>query len=314
MLPTSLRVSPLLTDQSLGYNHNGFKFIGDKIFPTVLTNKRTGQIATYGAENLRIDTTPIAFNAPSPEVSMQVSIGAFFDIKDYRLKQLVTKKEIEEADLPIRPKTDAAWNLTGKFQVGLEKLIADAATNTSVITQNTTLSGTAKWSDSTSGASHPIKDVKTAVQLIKTNSGFTPNTMAIGWFALQELIVHPDILARFPGKDFVSYELLASQMGAIFGITNLIVGDAMYNSALKGAADTLAPIWNSSVFVGYVEQEPTEKSYSFGKCYRPRVTPTRQILEGQMQEDPEGQFIYAKEEFDLKVIEPKTAYVIAGVR
>lgn len=47
-------VSPLLTKVSLAYKNE--EYIADKILPTVPVVKDTAQIATYGMDNLRIES------------------------------------------------------------------------------------------------------------------------------------------------------------------------------------------------------------------------------------------------------------------
>lgn len=310
MNPKNLRENPVLTQISLGYTTEGYNYIAEKLFPSLFVPKRSGKIVTYDAENLRVENTLVAHNSPSPEVTFQVSISDHFDIEEYRLKSFITKREIEEADKPIDPKKDATMVVTDKLKTGFEALVAQAVTNTTVITQTHALAGTAKWSDYAN--SDPIADIRKAVRTVKAGSGMKANTVALSWEAMDHICMNENVRDQFPGASILTHDLIQKSASALFGVKNILVGDAPYNSAQEGEADVIAPIWGTSVFVGYIETNPTQKSRSFSKCYRPTKNPSRKMKEWTT-EDPEGTYVRAEEEFDLKIIDPKCGYVITDV-
>ena len=135
----NLFVSPLLTDVSLAYRNENY--ISELLFPIVKVKKDTGQIATYGMDNLRIANSIRAQGSSTNEINHTVSIGEHYVLKEHALKELVTLEEMENADKPIQPKMDATENLVDRMLVIKEKALADTVSNTSVISQNVTLPG-----------------------------------------------------------------------------------------------------------------------------------------------------------------------------
>ena len=77
-----------------------------------------------------------------------VTIGEHYILIDHALKEFVTDEEVENADKPIIPKNDAVTNLMDRMWVIKEKALSTLMGNTSIITQNVTLSGTDQWNDS----------------------------------------------------------------------------------------------------------------------------------------------------------------------
>lgn len=310
MNPKNLRENPVLTNMSLGYSTEGVNLVADKIYPNVYTPKRSGKIVSYTPDNLRLESTKVAHNSPSPEVILKVSSTDHFDIEEHRIKEFVSSKEIEEADKPIDPKVDATLNVTDKLKLGVEKLAKDSATNPSVVTQGVTLTGTAQWSDSANAT--PSKDVREAVRKIKSTTGTIANTVVMSWEAMDYLLDTAEVKAFFPGAALVTRDLVKSKASLILGVENIEVADAVFNSAKEGQDDVLESVWGSDVFVGYVEKTPRLKSRSFGKTYRPSKNKSRKVKEWTT-EDPEGVYIRAEEEFDKKIVDSNCAYIIRDV-
>lgn len=308
MEPKNLRVSPVLTDTSIGYRTDMFSFIAHKIFPDVFVNKRSGKIVTYTADAFRIEKSLASHNSPAKEVDINVSIGDHFDIELHKLKAFVSKREMQEADKPIRPKMDKTEALTGKLLLEYEKTVADVLRNPSVITQTSTPSNL--WSNTST--SNPFVDIKTGVNAIKSSTGISANTGIMGWDVLQALLIHPEVRARFPGASEITYDMIAAKLASLFGLKNLWIGDAPYNTANPGQADSLSQIWAEDFIIAYVESEPKEKSRSLGKTYRLRSEGTRKVKEWA-SEDPEGTYVKVEDEFDVKLIDNNCAYLLDDV-
>lgn len=104
------------------------------------------------------------------------------------------------------------------------------------------------WSDYTS--SNPIGDVQTAVTAMLLATGFRPNKFIIGHEVFNALKNHPDILARIQYNgvtQIVTEDILAQ----IFGVSEVIVSEGIYNSAQEGQTDSMAFIAGKHALLVY---------------------------------------------------------------
>lgn len=299
-------VSPTLTKISLAYRNA--EYIAEKLLPVVPVIKDTAKIATYGMDNLRIEESLRAQGSGANEVNHSVTIGDHYILKDHALKEFVTKEEYDNADSPIQPEIDATENLTDRMQVIKEKELADTMSNTSIITQNVTLSGTDQWSDFTN--SDPFDDIKTGMEAVRTGSGKLPNTIVMSYGVMMTLMIHPDVIARLVNVTVVTSDMVINALKLAFpNIVNVWIGSAQYNSGAEGVADTLTDIWGKHFWVGYVEPRPTLKSRSLGFTYQ-AVGQNRQVKKLDYDQDREGRFIRVNDKYDQKIVDNKCFYLI----
>lgn len=307
MDPTkALFVSPLLTNVSIKYTNDNY--LAEKIYPIVQVKKDTGKITTYAMDNLRVVEALRAIGSQTNEVGHSVSIGDHYVLQERALKELVPDEHMEQADTPIKPKIDSTENLMDRILVIKEKLLADSITSTSVVTQNTTLSGTDQWSDYAN--SDPIGDVRTGINTVRASTGKKPNTLILSWDTWQQVTDHPDVTDRVKYSQLADIDSLNSALARIFNVKRVWVGDAQYNSAAEGVTAVLADIWSKVAIVAYIEDSPTLKSRSFGFTYQmkaPRIVDTWRGSEGT---DRKGDFVRVTDKYDQQIVDVLCAYLI----
>jgi len=300
----NLFVSPLLTSHSLKYTNDNY--IAEKVMPVVQVKKATGQIATYGMDNLRIANSLRAQGSSTNEVNHTVTVGSHYILKEHALKELVTWAEMENADTPITPKLDATENIVERMFVIKEKALADTLSNTSVISQNVTLSGTDQWNDYVN--SSPVQDITTAINAVRAGSGRKPNTLIFGYSVWATLLQHPDFVSRAEGAVLVTAAVLEKIVLTAFpGITQVLVGDAQYNSGVEGGTDALADIWGKVCVVAYIDPSPRLKSRSLGFTYQMKAART---VDEWPEKDRKGDYVRVTDEYDQKLVDEKCAYLI----
>jgi hypothetical protein len=277
----------------------------EKVYPTVQVKQDTGQIATYGMDNLRVEKTLRSIGAATKEVNHSVTVGDHYSLKDHALKEIVPDELVNNAEDPVKPKTDAVEAVTDMMLVAKEKAVADVVQSTSVMTRNTTLTGTDQWNDYLN--SDPFGDIKTAKNSVRTYAGKKANTMIIAYDALETRLCHPDVVARFPGAPVITYDMLAQNVGRLFGISTVIVGDAQYNSADEGQTGTLGDIWSKSCIIAYIEKSPTLKSRSLGFTYQNKAA---RYVDGWRDADRKGDWVRVNDKFDQKLIDVNCGYLI----
>ena len=301
-------VSKVLTNISLGYRNDNY--IAEKIMPAISVKKDTAQISTYGMDNLRIVKALRAQWSWANEVNHSVSIWDHYVLADHALKELVTKEEYDNADAPIKPETDATENLTDRMQVIKEyELAVNVMASTTIITQNTTLSGTDQWSDPDN--SDPIGDITTAIETIRAATGKKPNTFVIPYATMMVLKDHPQILDRILNSTgVVTMDLVMSVLMKAFpNIKEIMIGDAQYNGWVEGGTDSLTDIWGKHFWVMYIEKKPRLKSRSFGYTYQ-KNGENRRVKVLKYDEDKEGRYVRVNDKYDQKLVDEKCAYLI----
>lgn len=299
----SLYVSKLLTDVSTAYNNENY--ISEKVFPIVQVKKDTAKIAVYDMANLRIEDSERAPGSKANEVDHKVSISDHYTLVEHALQEIVPDEHKEQADKPIRPMIDATENITDKLWVEKEKELADFITSGTNITKNTTLSGTDQWSDYAN--SDPIGDVSTGRESVRTYSGKKANSLIMAHDVFIKLVDHPDVTDRLKYSRTADFKSLASALGPIFDLQNILVGDAQYNSAKQGSTDVLADIWSKDVVIAYVDPRPNLKSRSLGFTYQmkaPRAVDTWREIERK------GDWVRVTDKYDQKLVDNTCGYLI----
>jgi Phage major capsid protein E len=248
--PSQARViDPVLTTIAQGYQNA--EMVAQSLFPTVPVPLRGGNIITFGKEAFMLYGSQRAPGENTKRVSFGYA-GAPYALVDYSLEGLVPMEISQEA--ANGPGIDLAQGAIGGVSaimaLRLEKQAADIArTAASYAAGNkVTKSGTAQWSDLTTGVSDPINDIEVAKEAIRAATGKRPNTITMGAAVFAKLRQHPKVIDRikYTGRDVATPELLAM----LFGVARVFVGDAIYSN---DAGTAFTDVWGKDVVVAYTE-------------------------------------------------------------
>lgn len=146
--------------------------------------------------------------------------------------------------------------LKGKVLGAAEKAIADNLTDTSIWTQNITL--TYPW---TNASGTPLSDIRTAVQTIGQN-GVPADTIIFGYDAWNALIYNEkfnnplpvliDRAAMYNGNLADPLQPLRDALKLRFGLRNVFFADARWNSSATVATSTIDNVFGDNVWVGHM--------------------------------------------------------------
>lgn len=245
--PSQARViDPILSTVAQGYKNA--ELIGSALFPYVPVGQRGGKIITFGKEDFMLYATGRSPGAATKRVQFGYS-GSSYALESHSLEGLVPQELMQEAEAV--PGINLATNAIAKVQaiiaLRLEKAQADLATNAAnyAASNKTSLSGTSRWSDLTSGVSDPINDIEVAKDAVRQQIGREPDTVTLGASVLVKLRQHPKVIDRikYTGRDVPTLELLAS----LFGVQRVLVGKAVTATD----AGVFSDVWGKSVVVAY---------------------------------------------------------------
>jgi hypothetical protein len=165
-----------------------------------------------------------------------------YTCQDHGLEGQITDRDREKYRSDFDCELEKTEAIKVKMLLAREKRIKDLIFNT------TTWTGSALYTDNSAApwdtaGSAVIKQIQTAREKVRLNCGVPADSMIISESSFINLLNNTEIKAKFPGATVITEAMMRAQMGAIFGITNLLVGQAVYNSADEAQDFVGAEIW-----------------------------------------------------------------------
>lgn len=220
-----------LADAYQQWNPNNVQYMFPTVFPDAQSDVATGEIAMETLDSLLTDD------------NIDREAGGTFNQVDIELaKILITIRgkglEIpfhynDGRDLSYNFELGAARRLRQKVDTHFERAASTILFNAGL----PTTSATAAWSHA-DGV--PLTDIGTAKNTFFERTGLYPNALIMNGVQRDTLVTNAEMTGRFPGMTRLGYDDVVNSLGALFGIPNVIVSTAVYNSAAKGLAPVLA--------------------------------------------------------------------------
>jgi hypothetical protein len=246
----------LLTNLSIAQKNAPSKFIADQAFPVAPVESDQGTYYEWGTENLSPEFDLRAPGTPANEIDYSMTEKPFGPLADHSLKVKVTDHNVKHAPNPLNPFKAATRILTEKNMLSKE---VDAAAKYAAAANGATVSDSADRWDSTD-TSDPIGMLKDAVDAFSLNAMQEPNTLILGAQVVRPLLDHPDVLSRLPDNSLRSAAL--QHISELIGVERILVGAAIRNTAVEGAALSKSYIWGKNVFFAYLTASPELESVS----------------------------------------------------
>lgn len=269
----AIHVNKPLTNISLRYTNAAY--IGEIMFPPVTVAKEADVYFVYGKEYYVRHGTLKADGAEANEYNWTVST-ATYRAEEYALRTPVTDRERQNADVPIKPDIDATESLTDAIQLDWEVRYQTLAT-TAASVGSTAAAGT-QWS---LPAGTVYGDILTGQEAIRRAIQRYPThifmSSRVAMFVAQNTTIldlvkhtHSDLLLG-PGGTW----LLPS---VLWGL-KVVIMMSVQNTANLGQAETLADIWNDTVYLAYINPSPGLKNISWGYTFQSRGWQTKRWRE-----------------------------------
>lgn len=251
---------PALTTISQMYKNDDATFIADKIAPVITVPTPSGVYWEYGKEFIKKPVLTLRTGRGStPEASYSRSKKNFGPLAEHDLKDFITWEEKKTqnagANGALDVETDTVIFLNQQMDIEREVALATKLSDTAIITQNTTLAGGNQWSDYAN--SNPFTDITTGITQMIKNGLRAPNTLFMGWEVMAQLTNHPDFLDRvkYNSLGVITTEMVKN-LFADKGITNILVGKSVYDSAAEGVTATNGFAWGKNFWLSYTAPAP----------------------------------------------------------
>lgn len=266
-------VDPVLTAIAIGYRNPAQSLIADLVLPRVPVGGEKFKWTVYNLAE--------AFNVPDARVGRRGRVQQLeFSgtqqndaVDDYGLDAPIPNSDVDAAAnaralglSAYDPEAHATQMLTDTInnirEVRVAGIVQNAANYAGA--RQVTLSGTSQFSDYTN--SDPIGVIKTGCE---STLVYPPNTMVMGRAAWSKLSSHPKIVNAVKGNLTNAGIVTRQQVAELFadqGITQVLVGDAFYNTAKPGQTATLARAWGKHISLIYVNPiaHPEAGGITFG--------------------------------------------------
>lgn len=279
-------------------------FIANKLMPTVLVKQPTFKVAQYGKENLQMPSNSLRTgDAKTKNVNYSRTFVNGQPLNEHSLKDAVYKDDYQQSDDPFSPESDTTENILSQMQLIDEYAMISQLTSTSVVTNNTTLSGTSQWSDL--DHSSPIKDITSAIN----GALFVDfNTLVLGRNDYNTLINHPEIrdYLKWTNTGGVTYDQLLSVF-APFGIKNILIGKAKADFAVEGQTASPQRLWSKDVLLAYVTDKPGRKVINGG--YKFQLENSREVTKEFINDPPKTEII-VRDFYNYQLLLPEAYYLI----
>lgn len=307
-MPTAseVHVDAALTNLSVGYRNPAF--IADELAPVVSVRKQSDKYFIHDAERevFRQSNDRRAPGAEASEVNFSLSTDSYY-AEDHALTSVIPDEERENADPPIQPNIDRTEFLRSKIDLNKEIELAGVLTDTSVITQSETLSGTGQWSDA---ASNPIDAVEAKKATIMSSVQVMPNVLVLPYDVYAKVRIHSKVVERvaYGSIGAVNEEILAQ----IFDVERVFVPRAFKNTAKPGQSATMAHVWGKDALLCHVPSRPALKqvglTYTFTWTGAPGSLSGHRV-ELWREERRKADVIRVQRYYDQKVIAAGAAYL-----
>ena len=256
-------VSPLQGHIDVALSNFAVKFrnpsyVSDQVLTRVPVQRQSDKYWKFGQEQLQALVDDLrAPGAAAQRITQTLSSDTYF-ADDHALERLITDEERANFDAGDVEQW-VAETLTDKLLLRKEKLFAGKVTDTALVTQNVTLSGTSQWSDFTN--STPTEDIQTGQETIAQNAGVRANTLVLGFPVFSKLRNHLKVVERVQNirVGVVREEDLAS----IFDVERVLVSQALE----RDASGTTSFVFGKHALLCYVSPTPAFGEPSFGKSF-----------------------------------------------
>ena len=223
------------------YSPRRARYIAREILPILNVGKEAATISVTKRKNLVIPDTKHANGAVYNRVALYMD-DMPYACEDHGLEGVVTDQDKEKYADDFDAEVEKTQGVKIKMMLAREKRIRDLIFNT------TTWTGAALYTNNEANpwdtaTTDIISQVGAAKEKVRLNTGVPANALIIGEAALQNLLKNDDVIGRFPGTTIITEALIRANLAAIFGLTDLLVGQAAYNSADEGQDATMSDMW-----------------------------------------------------------------------
>lgn len=311
----------LLAFEDINLAESRMGFIASKVFPMIEVGKPSG---TVGKRPLAQLLKPVS-NLNRAPGGAYARTDSKFDTYTYSTQERGLEEPVDDNDREVYADyMDADKAAVDHCVDGIlraqEQRVADIMNDTAQIT-NTTAAGTV-WT--TIASATPIANVITAMKAVRLRIGRKPNTIIIPWARIWDVWRSTEMTGFLKQQNFVDMRLAemggsldraASALASVFGVDQVLVPDALYNSAAEGATASLAEMWDADkVVVCHVAKSSDPREMCVGRQFHwgGDGSAAGGIVEQYRREDIRSDVFRVRHQTGEKLLYQECAQIITG--
>lgn len=306
MAQLKAQVDKLLSNVAIAYKPDGL--VAEQVFPVIKAAQYSGLLGKYGNSHLRIENSVKGGRGKYRRVETITRSTQSYLIEGHGLEGFVSKEDYANVETPFDAERDEVMGLQSVLVLEKEKVLADALTSTSILTQNTTLTGSNQFSDYLN--SDPVSILSTARSTIIDGCGQEANAAIMDVKVWDKLRFHPGILDALGYKNNRPGGLTESELAQVIGVSKLFIAKARYNSAKEGQTDSLSPVWGKDIVLLVAPDAPQIGQQSTGYWVVPSGSSPRKVYKQSNFNPPGSTAILCEDEYDLLLSTVSSAYLI----
>ncbi len=244
--PTTLQFDGQLSNVSMQYKNP--EYIADLVIPPTPTVKKKLTYKEYSKdERFTIPPAYVGPKAVPNEVEWSVS-DKTATCADYGLQEFVSNEEIDDAEAPIQPMSDATEFVTNLVMLAKEKRTADFVFDAGNYAAANEVDIAAGWATLSDDA---LTDIEVGIDACL----MPPNVLVMGLPTWRKLSRNEKILAAVKGT--LKPQVIRSggvaapaanqqELAEYLGLDFVLVGRAKRNTAKKGQTASFANVWDGT--------------------------------------------------------------------
>lgn len=248
----------VLTNIAIAYRPTGL--VGTQVLKPVGVRQSAGRIARFGKDAFRLEPAARGVGSHSRRITWSVDWASYL-CTEYSLEIPVDDRIVANSQNPVDPFERATITLVDMLSLAQEKRIFDACYN--ALGSGYFSTPTNKWD---AANSTPINDIKAAIRNVQNRIGTRPTTVVMSRAVWDVLIDHTQVADRLK---FTTREFTPEILARWLDVREVLISDAVINTAVEGAPENLQYAWLDHVLVAYVPQNPAINEPAFG--YSPTV-------------------------------------------
>ncbi len=224
------------------YNTSEFSFIARDVLPVRPVKVKAASLSVLTRENLKRADTQHANGAAFGRVTLSAEDTTYACV-DYGLEDQLTDDDRKNYETDFDAELETVQLVQDKIDIEQEVRVATAIFNTS------TWTGASLYTDVSSApwdaaASPIIAHIQAAKEKVRKGCGMIPTTMVVGATTLNNILMNTGIINRFPGATLITEQMIRANLAAIFGLDELLVGNAVYDTAKEGQSFVAGDVWS----------------------------------------------------------------------
>lgn len=267
---TTGRVDKPLTNVLLAYKSP--QFIAGEILPSVPNlAEESGLIGKLSNNHLRlINSKRGLYDEGEHRMEFKYTQSDRYQIEYYDESIYLPDRLQKQFQTPFDARRDSQFVLMNAMMLEREQALASLMTSTSILTLNTTLSGTSQYSDYSN--SDPRVNFETARDSVFNLTGSEANAVYMSRKVANVLKGHPfflDLAKRNAGMNVSNINLKQFEelVKSFFEVDYVYIGKTIKITSKEGQSETKANVWGDDVVFFHRAPSPSILAPSFGYSF-----------------------------------------------